>query len=103
MYPERPVTKTLLLSAVCYLICIPVFAQKSVPSDRVGGNVIRGKIVDTTEKKDLQYSIIALIDLADSTLYRSVRANETGEFELTQIPAGRYTLKISYPKMADYL
>ncbi|OQP44640.1 hypothetical protein A4H97_09750 [Niastella yeongjuensis] len=65
--------------------------------------MIRGRIIDTTEKKDLHNSIVALIDLADTTLYRSVRTNESGYFELTQIPAGRYTLLIAYPKMADYL
>lgn len=94
MYPVWPITKRILLIAVCYFSCIPAFSQK---------NTIRGTIVDTAEKKKLNFSIVALIDLADSTLFRSVRANEAGYFELNQIPAGRYTLMIAYPKMADYL
>jgi hypothetical protein len=94
MYPVRPITKTILFIVACFFFCIPAFAQQ---------NVIRGSIIDTAEKKDLHFSIVALIDHADSTLYRSVRANEKGYFEITQIPAGKYTLMISYPKMADYL
>jgi hypothetical protein len=87
----------MLLLALCYLFCLPVFAQKPV------GNSIKGVIADTAEKKRLQYSIVALIDLKDSTLYQTVRTNQHGFFKITDIPAGRYTLLISYPRMADHL
>ncbi|OQP58147.1 hypothetical protein A3860_07415 [Niastella vici] len=87
-------TRTMLLIALCYLFCLPVFAQK---------NSIKGIILDTAEKKKLHYSIVALIDLRDSTLYQSVRTNEAGFFKITNIPQGRYTLLVSYPRMADYL
>lgn len=66
-------------------------------------NSLKGIVTDTTEKKGLQYSIVALINLADTTLYRSVRTNEAGEFEITKIPSGKYNIMISYPGMADYL
>jgi hypothetical protein len=89
-----PAAKTMLLIALCYFFCLPAFAQK---------NSIKGVIVDTAEKKNLHYSIVALINLTDSTLYRSVRTNSAGSFKITEIPAGRYTLLVSYPKMADYL
>lgn len=66
-------------------------------------NSLKGSVADTAEKKKLQHAIIALIDLADSTLYRSVRADVQGRFTMTKIPSGRYTVMISYPKMADFL
>ena len=89
-----PATKTMLLLAACYFLCLPAFAQK---------NSLKGIIADTTEHTTLHYSIVALINQADTTLYRSVRTNKAGNFEITQIPPGKYTLLVSYPKMADYL
>lgn len=103
MYPVWPASRIMLLMAVCCFSCIPAFSQLPVKPGSPGGNAIRGTIVDTAEKKKLNYAIVALIDLADTTLYRSVRTSEAGSFELTHIPAGRYTLMIAYPKMADYL
>jgi hypothetical protein len=86
--------KTVLLAALCFIFCAPLFAQK---------NILKGAVVDTSEKKKLHYSIVALIDLADTTLYQSIRADADGKFEFTKIPPGRYSLMISYPRMADHL
>ena len=99
-YKVWPTARTMLLLAICALFCLPVFAQKPV---RPGANSIKGIIADTADKIKLHYSIVALINLADSTLYRSVRTNQNGFFKLTDIPPGRYTLLVSYPRMADYL
>lgn len=86
--------KTLLLSLLLLFFIVPVIAQQ---------NILKGTVVDTAEKKKLPYSIVALIDLADSTLYRSFRTDTSGKFAITKIPPGKYSLMISYPKMADYL
>jgi hypothetical protein len=90
----------MLLLALCALFCLPVFAQKT---GRTARNSIQGIIADTADKKKLHYSIVALINLTDSTLYQSVRTNQDGYFKITDIPPGRYTLMVSYPRMADYL
>lgn len=66
-------------------------------------NYLKGIVRDTTVKKNLQYSIAALINEADSALYIAVRADESGAFEINKIPPGKYTLMVSYPHMADYL
>lgn len=102
-HPVWPTAKTMLLLALCYVFCLPVLAQKPTRPDRAGGNSIKGVIVDTAENKRLHYSIVALIDLTDSTLYRSVRTNHNGFFKITDIAPGRYTLLVSYPGMADHL
>lgn len=83
-------TFLLLLTAVC---SIPAIAQ----------NVLKGKVIDSSENKKLQHSIVALIDLSDTTLYRSWRAGADGGFNISGIPAGKYMLMISYPRMADFL
>jgi hypothetical protein len=103
IHPVLPVTKTILLLAACFLFSFPVFAQKPARTVQPGRNFIKGTIVDTSEKKNLHFSIIALINLNDTTLYQSVRADADGNFGFTKIPPGRYTLMVSYPRMADHL
>ena len=81
----------LLLLNFCFF---SVFAQKAS---------IKGSVVDTIDKKKLQYSSISLIRKADSILVQSVRAGAMGEFELSNLKKGDYSLVISYPKMADFV
>ena len=66
-------------------------------------NYLKGIVRDTAVKKNLQYSIAALINGADSALYIAVRTDGSGAFEINNIPPGKYTLMVSYPHMADYL
>ncbi|MEJ5996492.1 outer membrane beta-barrel family protein [Pedobacter sp. Du54] len=65
--------------------------------------VITGSVVDTLEKRKLQHSVIMLIRSADSILVKSARANAEGKFELPNLQKGLYNLRISYPRMADYV
>lgn len=89
---QKSIAKTLqLLVVVC--MTMPAFSQ----------NILKGKVIDSSENKKLQNSIVALIDLRDTTLYRSWRAGADGGFSISKIPAGKYTLLISYPRMADFL
>jgi hypothetical protein len=91
--PHRLI-KTYLCVLALLSLSLSIHAQK---------NALKGTVIDTAEKKKLHYAIVGLIDKADSTLYRAIRTDAEGKFELTKIPAGRYTLMVSYPKMADYL
>lgn len=89
---QKSIAKTLqLLIVIC--LTMPAFSQ----------NILKGKVIDSSENKKLHNSIVALIDLRDTTLYRSWRAGSDGGFSISSIPAGKYTLLISYPKMADFL
>lgn len=81
------------------IFLLSVFSQESFSQK----NHVSGVVKDTSEKKTLQFAVAALIDLSDTTLYKSVRTDEKGVFTFTQVPSGRYTLMISYPRMADYL
>ncbi len=84
----------LLLFSITLFTNLSGFAQK---------NSITGIIRDTAENKNLHYSIAALISQSDSVLYTSVRTDESGMFTIEKIPPGKYTLMVSYPRMADYL
>lgn len=64
---------------------------------------IKGIVVDTVEKTKLQNSSILLIKSKDSILVKDIRAEANGEFELSNLKKGNYTLVITFPKMADYI
>ena len=86
--------KTLLSVLIFSVLLIPAFAQKAS---------IKGIVVDTVEKKNLSNSSILLINSKDSILVKDIRAKANGEFELSNLKKGNYTLVITYPKMADYI
>lgn len=86
--------KTCIGLLILIITILPAQAQK---------NLLKGIVLDTAEKKKLNHSIVALINKKDSSLYRAIRTNVEGEFGLTNIPSGKYTVMIAYPKMADFL
>lgn len=86
--------KTLFLFLFSFFIILSAFAQQAT---------IKGSVVDTIEKKKLQNSVIMLIRSTDSILVKSSRANKEGDFELSNLKKGTYSLRISYPRMADYV
>ncbi len=91
---QHRISRTTLLFLPLLFYVLPAIAQE---------NSVKGIVTDTAENRKLHYAIVALINLSDTTLYHSVRSLEDGSFELTQVPPGKYTLLISYPKMADFL
>ena len=62
---------------------------------------LKGKIVDTLEKKNLPNAVISLLNKKDSTLAAFVRSDKNGMFAL-DAPAGKYYMLISYPRLVDY-
>jgi hypothetical protein len=88
-----------LLRLFLALLFCAVFSQYTLAQK----NFVSGVVTDTSDKKKLQYAAASLIDLKDTTLYKSVRSNEEGVFHFSEIRPGKYTLMISYPRMADYL
>lgn len=86
---------------VCLLFFLAAFFSPTFLSAQK--NNLKGSVVDTAAHAKLQYAMVSLINRADSILYQTVRTNETGEFELSKIPSGKYTIMVSFPKMADYL
>ncbi|KIA95874.1 hypothetical protein OC25_04800 [Pedobacter kyungheensis] len=86
--------KNLLAVFIFSVLFLPVFAQKAS---------IKGIVVDTVEKTKLQNSSILLINSKDSILVKDTRAKANGEFELSNLKKGTYTLVITFPKMADFI
>lgn len=62
---------------------------------------LKGKVVDTLEKKSLANAVISLSNKTDSTLTAFVRSDKNGMFTI-HAPAGKYFMLISYPKLVNY-
>ena len=63
---------------------------------------IEGSITDTLNKQHLNHAVILLLRSKDSIICKSTRTNEKGNFELSNLPAGKYILLVTYPNYADY-
>jgi len=87
--------KKFLLVFVACLIMQSAFAQNQI--------LIKGKVTDSTEKKELQNASINIISAKDSILVGSTRANKDGQFNLFAKSEGKYILMITYPQYADYI
>ena len=64
---------------------------------------IKGNITDTLNKQNLPNTVVALLKAKDSVLVKFTRSDKSGNFELKNLPAGKFFLMISYPKYADYI
>ncbi len=64
---------------------------------------VTGIITDTTNKKNIQNAVVALLKPADSILYKFIRTNKDGGFEIPGVKPGKYILMITHPFFADFL
>ncbi|MFI5188202.1 MAG: outer membrane beta-barrel protein, partial [Chitinophagales bacterium] len=64
---------------------------------------IKGTVTDTVEKKNLSNSVITLIRKSDSVLVKFTRTDKDGNFNIKNIPAGKFILQVTYPNFADYI
>jgi hypothetical protein len=85
--------KTTALLVVLFIISIPVFAQDAA---------IKGTVIDTSEKRNLSNTVIALLRPADSVLIRFTRSNKDGNFTLSRLPPGKFIMMVTRPAYADY-
>ncbi len=61
-----------------------------------GQSIIKGKLVDNSEKSPIEFASVALYDISDSTLIAGVVSNEQGKFELKDIKPGNYYLEAQF-------
>lgn len=64
---------------------------------------IKGSITDTLNKQNLPNTVISLLKSKDSVLVKFTRSDKSGNFEMKNLPAGKFFLMVSYPKYADYI
>jgi hypothetical protein len=64
---------------------------------------IRGTVTDSSEKKNLQNSVIAVLRSTDSVLTGFTRSDPSGNFVVKNLAEGNFLLMISHPAYADYV
>ena len=64
---------------------------------------ISGKIIDSTNKKNISNAVVALLTTKDSILYKFTRTKADGKFEIANAKPGTYILMITHPYFADLL
>lgn len=69
------------------------FAQKSS---------LKGTVTDTLNKQNLRHAVVSVLRIKDSVLLRFTRTDTQGNFEIKNLPVGKFVLLTSYPNYADY-
>lgn len=64
---------------------------------------LKGTVVDTTNKVNLQHAVVSLLRPKDSVLVKFVRTDQQGQFNFGNLPATKYIMIISYPDYADFV
>ncbi|MDE3212985.1 MAG: TonB-dependent receptor, partial [Bacteroidota bacterium] len=64
---------------------------------------LSGTVQSQDDKKKVHNAVIALLEPHDSILYAFTRSNESGQFTLPHVPAGKYLLMVTHPYYADLL
>ncbi|MBC7948393.1 MAG: outer membrane beta-barrel protein [Chitinophagaceae bacterium] len=78
----------------CILLSgLVIFGQKSS---------LKGSVADTTDRKNLQYTVISLLRTSDSVLAKFTRADKSGNFAMEGVDEGKYIIMVTHPYVGDY-
>jgi outer membrane cobalamin receptor len=69
------------------------FGQSKV---QVGKSILKGKIIDANDKKNLEFATISLFTSKDSAFVAGTITNKRGEFEIKELKANQYYFKVEY-------
>ena len=72
-----------------------VFAQQN--------GTVKGLVTDTLNKQNLTNAVVSVLRAKDSVLVKFTRTNKEGNFNLSNIAAGKYIMMVTYPSYADYI
>ncbi|MDF2189238.1 TonB-dependent receptor [Paraflavitalea sp. CAU 1676] len=86
--------KLTLLLLILLVSAASLFAQQPT---------LKGTVIDTSEKKNLTNSVVALLRKSDSVLVTYSRTDKSGQFSLSKFKPGKYVLMVTHPAYADYM
>ena len=72
-----------LLFGLFLLGCVQIASAQST---------LKGKVVDTADKNNLENAVVSLLRKSDSTLFKFSRTDKNGEFKLAGVAPGKYFL-----------
>lgn len=83
----------ILAFLICSFSACSLFAQHHV----------KGSIVDSAATYKMTNTTITILKQQDSILVGFTRADSEGNFQLSQLPSGKFILMATYPGYADYI
>lgn len=84
-------------SLLLFILCALLY------SGNAQNAILKGRILDTVEKKPVFNAVIALLKKSDSTLTKFTRSNKNGDFRISELAPGKYSVLVTYPKFADFV
>lgn len=63
---------------------------------------LNGKVVDSSENRNLENAVVSIIRPVDSILINFTRTKADGSFSINKLPVSTFILLITYPGYADY-
>src|SRR5688500_985729 len=88
------------MKKILFVLALALFSSYFTFSQQV---VLKGTVIDTTEKQNLTNSVVSILRKSDSLLLAFTRSDVSGNFKLKQLPAGKYLLMVTHPTYADFL
>lgn len=82
------------------LLVMGLFALTNVYAQNAS---LKGTVVDTTNKVNLQHAVVSLLRPKDSVLVKFVRTDQQGQFNFGSLAPSKYIMIISYPDYADFV
>ena len=82
------------------IICLLLLACFGTLYTNAQDFTIKGRIIDTTENKPIQFAVVTILK-NDSSLISFARTDKTGSFNVQVKKPGKYVYLVSYPKFAD--
>ena len=94
LYPLFVLAKKRTALLIFFLsFCLHSFSQRAD---------LKGTVIDTSEKRNLYNSVVALLRPADSVLVSFARTDKLGNFTLQKLSPGKFIIMVTYPGYADY-
>ena len=86
------------LLRIFFLFCLSVFSINLYAQN----GLIKGVLEDTTSSSKIPRAAVTIMNYKDSIMFGYTRSNNFGEFEIKNIPNGKYVIIINHPMYAIY-
>ena len=89
-----------MIALTMMILCFGIFTDSLTAEDMDNKATIKGKVIDITPEQNPIFGVKVLAVDAAGKEY-TTRTNEKGEYEIKELPPGRYTLSFSKAGYGD--
>lgn len=97
-YPVTTAPRSMVkyMFSIVFLLVLLGFSNPSDAQQPAGNFTLKGKVIDETTGKALEFATVALKKLRDSSLVSGTISNTTGDFKIMELPPGGYFVEIAF-------